>query len=147
MNHPPSLQADSAPDIKITRGNLRRLDSLLASHAGEWSWRAVEYLARELMRSTVVDDREIPANTVTMRSRVEFRAEGIGVRQVATLVYPGESGLYDDAISILTPVGAALIGLAEGQSISYAMRGGKPATISVTQMLYQPEASRRVRLL
>jgi regulator of nucleoside diphosphate kinase len=103
-------------------------------------------LARELMRSTVVDEREIPANTVTMRSRVEFRAEGIGVRQVATLVYPGENGLYDDAISVLTPVGAALIRLTEGQSIYYAARDGKPATISVARVLYQPEASRRVRL-
>lgn len=60
--------------------------------------------------------------------------------------YPGESGLYDDAISVLMPVGAALVGLTEGKSINYAPRDGKPATISAMPMLYQPEASRRVRL-
>jgi hypothetical protein len=82
MNPVQSFQVDTAPDIKITRWNFRRLDSLLASHADEWSWRAAGYLARELTRSTVVDEVDIPANTVTMRSRVEFHAEGVGVRQV-----------------------------------------------------------------
>lgn len=134
---------DIWPEIKITRWNFYRLDSLLAAHTDKWCWRAVKYLAQELKRSTVLDDNQIPANVATMRSRVEFRVEGTGMRQVATLVYPGESHLYDDAISILTPIGSALIGLSEGQSISYAAPDGSATTISMLRILFQPEASRR----
>lgn len=134
---------DLWPEIKITRWNYYRLDSLLATHTDKWCWRAVKFLAQELRRSTVLDDSQIPPNVATMRSRVEFRVEGTGMRQIATLVYPGEGHLYDDAISILTPVGSALIGLSEGQSISYAAPDGSATTISMLRILFQPEASRR----
>lgn len=131
------------PEIRITKADRSRLELLLATHNGIWSWRAVEFLVRELRRSTVVRDREIPADTVTMRSRVEFGVQDDPIPQVATLVYPGERDLYDDAMSVLTPVGAALIGLSEGQAISYPAPDGSPKTIKVLRILYQPEASRR----
>src|SRR5688500_17084188 len=107
------------PEIKITKGDRSRLELLLATHKGIWSWKSVEFLVGELRRSTIVRNGEIPAGTVTMRSRVEFCRLDAPRPRVATLVYPGERHLYDDAISILTPLGAALIGLSEGQTISY----------------------------
>lgn len=143
MNRHMPPPAGGVPHITITNWNRARLDSLLSNHKSVWSWRAVEFLVRELMRSDVVDESAIPAGIVTMRSRVAFRDDSLGLRQVVTLAYPGEQALYEDGISILTPVGAALIGLAEGQSISYAAPDGRPKTVTVLQVLYQPEASQR----
>jgi regulator of nucleoside diphosphate kinase len=131
------------PQIKVTTWNFCKLDSLLTIRADEWSWRAAALLARELKRSIVMDDSQIPSHVATMRSRVEFRIEGTGLAQVATLTYPGEGHLYKDAISILTPLGSAILGLSEGQSISYAGPDGGPVRVTILRILYQPEADRR----
>ena len=134
-----------SPVIKITIWNFCRLDSLLAAAGDELSWRASAQLARKLRQSIVMDDDQIPFNVATMRSRVEFRAEGTGLSQIATLVYPGERHLHDDAISVLTPVGAAILGLSEGQSICTARPDGQARTFTMLRVLYQPEADRRRR--
>jgi regulator of nucleoside diphosphate kinase len=133
------------PEISVTKSDLSNLESLLSIHATHWSWRAVEYLVRELMRATIVDEGTIPADVVTMGSRVEYREERQSSSQVVTLSYPGERELFDDAISILTPIGAALIGLRAGQSICYAGPDGRPLTIKVIRVAHQPEASNRTR--
>ena len=134
------------PEIMVTKWDLGRLECLLSIHASHWSWRSVEYLVRELMRATIVDEDAIPANVVTMGSRVEYREQGRSASQVVTLAYPGEREFLDDAISVLTPVGAALLGLADGQSICYAGPDGGPITITVIRVVYQPEANYRMRL-
>ena len=133
------------PDITVTKWDLGNLESLLSSHARQWSWRSVEYLVRELMRATIVDEGAIPDDVVTMGSRVEYREQGRSASTVATLSYPGEREFFDDAISVLTPIGAALLGLTEGQSICYAGPDGCPVTIEVIKVMHQPEASHRMR--
>jgi regulator of nucleoside diphosphate kinase len=138
-----SLAMEHVPEIKITQEDLTRLGQLLAAHKGIWSWKAAKFLIGELSRSTVVGENEIPADTVTMRTQVEYREDGDENSRVVTLVYPGERDAYDDAISVLTPVGAALIGLSVGQTISYAAPDGSPKALKVLRILYQPEASRR----
>jgi regulator of nucleoside diphosphate kinase len=134
------------PEITVTKWDLGNLERLLSIHAAHWSWRSVEFLVRELMRATIVDEGSIPADVVTMGSRLEYREEGRNSTQVATLSYPGEREFLDDAISVLTPVGAALLGLAAGQSICYAGPDGRPVTMTVIRVVYQPEANSRVRL-
>lgn len=128
------------PDIKVTTQDFRDLESLLAINTSQWTWTSVGYLVREMMRATVVDEGWIPANVVTMGSRVEYRQAGKESTRVVTLSYPAERELFRDAISILTPVGAALIGLSVGQSICYAGPDGIPVTIEAVKVLYQPEA-------
>lgn len=132
------------PDIMVTKGDLDNLQCLLSIHATHWSWKSVEYLVRELMRATIVDESSIPTDVVTMGSRVEYREEGGNSNQVVTLSYPGEREFVDDAISVLTPIGAALLGLAVGQSICYAGPDGRPITLTVTRVVYQPEANSRL---
>lgn len=134
---------DAVDDIMITKWDLGRLDHLLSQHATTWSWKAVEFLVRELMRAKIVDDGEIAPDVVTMRSRVAFSEDDRDLCQIATLAYPGEQEFYDDAISVLSPTGAALIGLSEGQSIAYPAPDGGRRTISVIKVLSQPEATRR----
>ena len=135
-------RTDMMPEIQITRANRQRLNQILADHAPIRSWRAVEFLVRELTRAAIVDDDITPADVVTMRSRVRFREEGSEATEMVTLAYPGESGLYEDAMSVLTPLGAALLGLSEGQSISYPRPDGRMRTITVVEIRYQPEAAR-----
>jgi regulator of nucleoside diphosphate kinase len=133
----------SLPEIKVTKTDLEKLDAMLADRSPIRSWKAVEILVRELLRAKIVDEHEIPAHVVTMGSRVEFREAENDLSTVATLVYPGDSGLYDDAVSVLTPVGAILLGLSEGQSMRYSGPDGKLKNISVIKVLHQPEAAQR----
>lgn len=139
---PSICRTDMMPEIQITRANRQRLNQILADHAPIRSWRAVEFLVGELTRAAIVDDDVTPADVVTMRSRVSFREEGGEATEMVTLTYPGESGLYEDAMSVLTPLGAALLGLSEGQSISYPRPDGGMRTITVVEIRYQPEAAR-----
>lgn len=134
------------PEIRVTESDLNNLKHLLSIHGTRWSWRAVEFLVRELMRAEILDDGTVPANVVTMGSRVEYREQGQSSSQVVTLSYPGEREFFDDAISILTPVGAALLGLAAGQSICYAGPDGHPVTVKILRVMSQPEANHRMRL-
>ena len=133
----------SLPPITMTIGNFRDLHSLLRARAGERSWNADAILARELQRSILMHDSQIPANVATMRSRVKFRIEGTDLTQTATLVYPSESHLYADAISVLTPLGSAILGLSEGQSIPHTTPDGTSVRITVLYVLHQPEAAGR----
>jgi regulator of nucleoside diphosphate kinase len=136
---------ESFPEIRVTKENLRRLDTMLVDHTPIRSWRAVEFLVRELMRATVIDPHEIPAQVATMGSRVEYREDDHRIPRVATLAYPGDVRLYEDGISVLTPVGAVLLGLSEGQFMSYPGPDGTPKRITLTKVLYQPEATGRGR--
>jgi regulator of nucleoside diphosphate kinase len=133
------------PEIIVTRWDVGRLDHLIRCHAPHRPWRAVEPLVRQLIRARIVEEDEIPATIVTMGSRVEYCDSAGCKNHVGTLVYPDEREFYDDALSVLTPVGAALLGLSEGGSSLYAGSDGRRKTISVVSILYQPEASRRER--
>jgi regulator of nucleoside diphosphate kinase len=131
------------PPIRMTIWNFSKLDSLLTTRADERSWRVDALLARELKRSIVMDDSQIPSDVATMRSRVEFRIEGTGLTQISTLAYPGECHTSEDAISVLTPLGSAILGLSEGQSIYYGGPDGTSVEVTMLRILYQPEAARR----
>jgi regulator of nucleoside diphosphate kinase len=134
------------PAIIISRWDVGRLVHVLRYHAPHRQWRAVEPLVRQLIRARIVEEDEIPATTVTMGSRIAYCDGAGGTNRTATLVYPDEREFYDDALSVLTPVGAALLGLSEGESSLYAGADGSRKTISIISILYQPEARRREAL-
>jgi regulator of nucleoside diphosphate kinase len=127
------------PPIRMTAWDFWKLESLLKARAGSRSWRADEILRRELRRCTVVQEWQIPPDVATMRSRVEFRVADAAT-QVATLVYPGESHTCDDALSVLTPLGSAILGLSEGQTIRHTAPDGSPMAVTLLRVLHQPEA-------
>jgi len=149
MTHAVARPADPRrPEIHVTRWDLVNIETLLSIHAAQWNWRSVEYLVRELMRATIIEESKestLPADLVTMGSRVEYREQGRDSSEIVTLAYPGERELYDDAISVLTPIGAALLGLQAGQSICFAGPDGRPVTIRIMRVIYQPEANHRAR--
>jgi regulator of nucleoside diphosphate kinase len=135
---PPNVER--RPDIVMAKADHNRLRGRLARHWPILHWQAVEFLVGEIERATVVESPEVPADTVTMYSVVEYRDEADGTARVVQLVYPGEEQSNDNGLSVLTPAGAALIGLSEGQLISYLEDDGTVRTVAVLDVLYQPEA-------
>ena len=85
-------------------------------------------LLREMHRARVVDS--VPAGIVQMGSTIAFGTEGGQDRRVK-LVYPGEADIAQSRVSILTPIGAALIGLSVGQSIPWSARDGRQQALTV----------------
>ncbi|MEZ0170978.1 nucleoside diphosphate kinase regulator [Microvirga sp. TS319] len=121
----------------IDHAHLRRIAS-----AGMRIRRAppsAQILAIELERARVVDPVRLPSNVISMHSVFDFR-DGI-TEQVrrAMLVYPGEEDAGLGRISVLSPLGAALIGLAEGQSLAWRSATGARRTLHVIQVVHQPE--------
>jgi regulator of nucleoside diphosphate kinase len=119
------------PAIRLTRTDLGRLDTLLAAYSS--TSRVLDYLRREIDRASVVPDDD-PPEFVRLGSHVAFEDEA-GKPYAGTLAYPSELARHPDGISILTPVGAALIGLAEGQSISYETLDGRIKTLTIRRIL------------
>ncbi|TXL72681.1 hypothetical protein FHP25_24315 [Vineibacter terrae] len=142
MIHAAVRTADIAPEIIMTERDHARLDNLLREHASIRSWKAVVFLTGEMKRARIIADDEIDETVVTLHTRVAFLDDYSDEPTIVTLTLPGERGLYVDAISVLTPPGAALLGLSEGQSITYAAPDGGVKTITVTKVLFQPQAVR-----
>src|SRR5690606_27071032 len=89
-----------------------------------------ETLYAELDRARVVGDNSIPPETVRMGSTVTFTSDNSEAKTV-TLVFPGDADIAEGKVSILTPIGAALIGLSEGQSIDWTARDGREHALTV----------------
>lgn len=93
-----------------------------------------ELLLRETSRARLHAASSIPADVVTMGSFVEFVDEGTGSQRRIQLVYPPDADIAAGRISILTPVGAGLIGLREGQSILWPDREGRERRLVITKV-------------
>ncbi|MFC4254717.1 nucleoside diphosphate kinase regulator [Altererythrobacter xixiisoli] len=92
-------------------------------------------LIEEIDRAETVDAAQIPADVVTMGSTVTFVDQKSGEQHRVQLVFPGDADLDAGRLSILTPVGAGLIGLRAGQSISWPDRTGKDRTLTIEQVI------------
>lgn len=129
------------PPIQITRLDADRLDALLDMPSAR-QLPGLDALRVELERSDVVEPAAIPADVATMNSRIKFVEDASGKTFELTLVYPQDAG-KPDSISILAPVGSALLGLRVGQSIQWPMPGGRSAELRLLEVVDQPEANGR----
>ncbi|RDV04066.1 nucleoside diphosphate kinase regulator [Undibacter mobilis] len=109
------------PPITLSRSDCDRLDRLASAAA---SSPTSDFLAREVARATVVPSETAPCGVVAMGSTVTFRDDTTAQARTITLVYPDEADLAHGRISVLTPVGAALIGLPVGESIEWQTPDG-----------------------
>ncbi len=130
------------PSIILTSADLDRLDRLLDS-VSPLHTPGLDALRRELDRAEVVESHEIPPNVITMNSTVRFVDETSGKEFELTLVYPGDTLMTHGTVSVLAPVGSALLGLSVGQSIEWPLPGGRKMTLRVLEVTYQPEATRK----
>ena len=129
----------TAPSIILTRLDVQRLERLIDSL--DDSLPGVIALQTELDRAeTLVGHDEVPAGVVTMNSRVHCREESSGKDYHLTLVYPQDAG-PEGTVSILAPVGCALLGLTVGQHIDWPGPGGKLLKLTLLDIEYQPEAA------
>ncbi len=126
------------PEIYLTQTDMDRLLTLIETQPGKH----YEKLERELVRATVLPREKIPQDVVTMNSRVIFENETTGQRREVTLVYPDSSNIDAGKISVLVPIGTALLGLRTGESIDWDLPDGKKQRYRIVAVPYQPEAAR-----
>ena len=128
--------------VFVTSTDLERLTRLLEQQKG--SPRDAEMhaaLEEELGRAQVVDSTAIPPDVVTMNSDVQFEDVETGERLDARLVYPPQADVDRGRVSVLAPVGSALLGLSVGQSIKWPLPRGGTRHLRVVAVTYQPEAA------
>lgn len=130
----------TAPTLTLSSRDLDRLEELLESPEMAANPGAAA-LASELERANVVEPGEMPANVVTMNSRVTCVDDVGGGTHQLTLVYPRDADVDRHRVSVLAPVGTALLGLSVGQSIDWNVPGGRSLRLRVTAIDYQPEAA------
>ena len=129
----------TVPSITLTRLDVQRLERLIDSL--DDTLPGVIALQTELDRAdTLVGHDEVPADVVTMNSRVHCREESSGKDYHLTLVFPEDAG-GEGKVSILAPVGSALLGLSVGQQIDWPGPAGKPLKLTLLAVEYQPEAA------
>ena len=98
-------------------------------------------LERELDRAIVVSSAAVPADVATMNSLVRYTDGKDGVERIVTLVYPPHANAAEGKVSVLAPVGTALLGLSEGQSIEWDFPDGSRRRLKLDRVLRQPETS------
>ena len=128
-------------NLRITETDFERLEAVIDQFAGGRLAESCERLETEMAKAEVVPPRSVPSDVVTMNTKVRFVDEATGQSREVTLVYPHEADVEQGKVSVLAPVGSALIGLSVGQSIAWPMPGGKTKTFRIEEILYQPEAA------
>lgn len=128
------------PTIVVSWLDLERLERILdrlpALQAG-----ARDALLSELERADFVEPWDMPPDVVTMNSRVRFRFAGSAEEVTMTLSYPKDMHDSGEQLSVLTPVGTALLGLRVGGSITWQRPGGGSFEATVLGIEYQPESA------
>ncbi|HEY6941520.1 nucleoside diphosphate kinase regulator [Dokdonella sp.] len=130
----------STPPIVVSSLDLERIEAILDApnyrdHASALA------LRDELARADVVAPAQMPGDVVTMNSRVHAVDLDNGDAYDLTLVYPRDADHDAGRVSVLAPVGSAILGLRIGQTMQWPMPGGRRVTLRVDAIHYQPEAA------
>lgn len=126
------------PAIVISSLDLERLERLLDGLKGDAA-RHAEGLMAELDRAEIVAPVDMPPTVVTMNSTVRFSIDGSSEQFSQTLVYPKDADGSAGRISILAPVGSALLGLSVGDVIDWPRPDGGLNRVRIEEVIYQPE--------
>ena len=126
--------------ITLSRLDVERIEALLETPALRDS-PAAEKLRAEFDRADIVEPANMPHDVVSMNSSADCVDESNGKHYTLTLVYPKDADADAGRISVLAPVGSALLGLRVGQSIDWPGNGGRTLKLKVTAIHYQPEAA------
>lgn len=110
--------------IYITRDDYSKLRLLVTTALYSNATAALEKLRSELDRAAVLDPHAIPPGVVTMESRVEFEDVSTGEVEEYTITFPESANVEQKRLSILAPIGTALIGCREGDVVNWTTPGG-----------------------
>jgi regulator of nucleoside diphosphate kinase len=130
------------PPLLLSRLDVERIEALLEQP--QFRHLDTAGLQAELARAELAEPGHMPADVITMNStalvRVEDGDRGDHQREL-TLVYPRDADGSAEKVSVLAPVGSALLGLRVGDRIEWPMPGGRSARLEVLAVRYQPEAA------
>lgn len=128
--------------LHITHFDKSRLEELIAvaEQFGQHDRKDLRSLADELEDAEVVSPNEIPADVVTMNSTVVLRDLDTSQEMTYTLVFPRHANIDTGAISVLAPVGTAILGYAKGDVVEWPVPSGV-RRLRIEEVLYQPEAA------
>ncbi|HXT13824.1 MAG TPA: nucleoside diphosphate kinase regulator [Candidatus Angelobacter sp.] len=124
--------------IYITEADMRRLRPLVETMKN--SRDDLKSLQQELELARVVAPEEVPADVVTMNSRARVREVASGEEMTYTLVFPEQADVEQGRISVVAPIGTAMLGQRVGDEFEWLVPAG-PVRIRVEEVLYQPEAA------
>ena len=129
-------------EIVITSLDLERLTAILNSPVAQEGLdrEHLTELRAELEKAVVVEPGDVPADVITMNSKVRVRDMASGELHEYTLVYPHLADITKNMISILAPVGTALLGYREGDVVEWRVPSGT-RVLKVESVLYQPESA------
>ena len=132
----------TTPAILVSRLDCERLEALLEAPGSA----ALDTSAREaaLARAQILEPAQMPADVITMNSTARFRVldgNDEGEERELTLVYPRDVNGQADRVSILAPIGSALLGLRIGDTIEWPVPSGRTIRLQVLSIGYQPEAA------
>ena len=126
------------PPITVSSLDLERLYALLEKLPAE-NFANAAALEKELMRANVLETHEIPPDVVTMRSIVRFVINPSGKVFELLLCYPDEMDDNPNKVSILAPIGSAILGMSVGQQIEWPAPGGGNISVRIVAVTWQPE--------
>lgn len=132
----------AASVFTVTDQDFKRLSLLID---GDESRAAVE-LANKLGRAKIVPQREVVAEIVTMNSQVVFTQVDTGADFEVWLVYPKDTDILENRISILSPVGVAILGLHLGDTFDWELPNKQVRKLRLVEIPFQPEARRKWHL-
>ena len=125
--------------IYITSLDKNRLLEVISKHEYINNRQNIKDLEAEINRADVTNPEEVPVNVITMNTKVLLL---IGdTEEVISLVYPNESDISNNKVSILSPIGTAILGYSEGSIIEWKVPNGI-TQIEVKKILFQPEAQK-----
>lgn len=131
--------SEPKPPLLMSRLDVERIESLLETPAAQNV--DTSALEAELERATIVEPAQMPPDVITMNSTARFLDETSGEERELTLVFPRDADGSAEKVSILAPVGSALLGLHVGDSIEWPLPGGRTIRLRVLSIRYQPEAA------
>jgi len=131
-----------AKTITLTQTDYDRLKALTSvdPDPSDLDKNAFQELRAELYRAVVVDPKEIDPNVVTVNSRVLIQDVATGEEKEYTLVFPLAADFSVGKISVLVPLGTALLGFRKGDVVEWKVPGGL-RKFKIKKVLYQPEAA------
>jgi len=132
--------------IVVTRPDYDRLRLLVETVRARRRWEEIHLiaLAEELESAEIVESDSVPPDVVTMRSRVRVLDMVSGLASTYTICYPIEANLDAGRLSVLAPIGTALLGYREGDVVEWPVPGGV-RVLKIEKLEHQPEATARPR--
>ncbi|MBE0543025.1 MAG: nucleoside diphosphate kinase regulator [Verrucomicrobia bacterium] len=124
--------------IYITEADMRRLRPLIEGMKN--SRDDLRGLQAELEHARVVQPTDVPSDVITMNSKARLRDLDTGEEMIFTLVFPGNADIEHDKISVVAPIGTAMLGHRVGDEFSWEVPAGS-VRLRVEDVLYQPEAA------